>query len=186
MYDRDDNRVSHVANIANAIMRSVSLNHQIHQIHQMRFIHTLQGEGTPMLREEILLVYDGECPACNAYCQVVRIKDSVGDLRIVDARGNSEVMNEITAQGLDIDQGMVLKMGEQFYYGSDAIHKLALISSRWGIFNRFNYWIFKSKTLANILYPPLRFSRNLLLKMLGKTKINNLKAHLKDKQNDKF
>jgi hypothetical protein len=105
---------------------------------------------------------------------------------IVDARENSEVMNEITAQGLDIDQGMVLKMGEQFYYGSDAIHRLALISSRWGIFNRFNYWIFKSKNLANILYPPLIFSRNLLLKMLGKTKINNLKAHLKDKQNDKF
>jgi uncharacterized Fe-S radical SAM superfamily protein PflX len=75
MYDRDDNRVSHVANIGNAIMGSVSLNHQ------MRFIHTLEGEGTPMLREEILLVYDGECPACNAYCQVVRIKESVGDCR---------------------------------------------------------------------------------------------------------
>jgi len=55
-----------------------------------------------MLREEILLVYDVECPACNAYCQIVRIKQSVGDLRIVDARENSEVMNEITAQGLDI------------------------------------------------------------------------------------
>jgi predicted DCC family thiol-disulfide oxidoreductase YuxK len=146
----------------------------------------LKGEVTPMLREEILLVYDGECPACNAYCQVVRIKDSVGDLRIVDARENSEVMDEITAQGLDIDQGMVLKMGEQFYYGSDAIHTLALISSRWGIFNRFNYWMFKSKNLANILYPALKFSRNLLLKILGKTKINNLKSHLTEKENDKF
>ncbi|PKG99754.1 hypothetical protein CXF95_08105 [Paraglaciecola sp. MB-3u-78] len=139
-----------------------------------------------MFCEEILLVYDTECPACNAYCQVVRIKESVGDLRIVDARKNSEVMNEITAQGFDIDQGMVLKMGDQFYYGSDAIHRLALISSRWGIFNRFNYWMFKSKDLSNILYPPLMFFRNLLLKILGKTKINNLKPHLKDKENHKF
>ena len=148
----------------------------------MRFIYTLKGEGTLMLREEILLVYDGECPACNAYCQIVRIKESVGDLRTVDARENSEVMNEITAQCLEIDQGMVLKMGEQLYYGADAIHMLALIGSRSGIFNRFNYWMFKSKTISKIIYPLLKLCRNLLLKILRKTKINNLKT----KANEKF
>jgi len=132
-------------------------------------------------REEILLVYDRECPACNAYCQVVNIRDSVGDLRIVDARENSEVMDEITSQGLDIDQGMVLKMGGQLYYGADAIHALALIGSRSGIFNRINYWMFKSKTVSSILYPMLRFFRNLLLKILGKTRINNMNSEGNDK-----
>ena len=127
-----------------------------------------------MKREEILLVYDRECPACNAYCQLVRIRDSVGDLRIVDARENSEVMAEITDRGLDIDQGMVLKMGERLYYGADAIHALPLIGSRSGLFNRINYWMFKSKTASSILYPVLRLFRNLLLKLLGKSKINNL------------
>jgi predicted DCC family thiol-disulfide oxidoreductase YuxK len=135
-----------------------------------------------MQREQILLVYDRECPACNAYCKVVKIRESVGDLRIVDARINSEVMNEITAQGLDIDQGMVLKMGEQLYYGADAIHTLALIGSRSGILNRLNYWMFKSKIISRVFYPLLRASRNLLLKILKKTKINNLK----DKSNDRF
>lgn len=134
-----------------------------------------------MTREEILLVYDRECPACNAYCQVVNIRESVGDLRIVDAREKSEIMNEITAQGLDIDQGMVLKMGGQLYYGSDAIHTLALIGSQSGVFNRLNYWIFKSKTASSIFYPLLRFSRNLLLKILGKTRINNLKTDGNDR-----
>ena len=135
-----------------------------------------------MQREQILLVYDRECPACNAYCKVVKIRESVGDLRIVDARKNSEVMNEITAQGLDIDQGMVLKMGEQLYYGADAIHTLVLIGSRSGILNRLNYWMFKSKIISRVFYPLLRASRNLLLKILKKTKINNLK----DKSNDRF
>jgi len=125
-------------------------------------------------REEILLVYDRECPACNAYCQVVQIRESVGDLKIVDARENSDVLTEITSEGLDIDQGMVLKMGNQLYYGSDAIHALALIGSRSGVFNRLNYWIFKSKTASKVLYPVLRFCRNILLKILGKSKINNL------------
>ena len=134
-----------------------------------------------MEREEILLVYDRECPACNAYCQVVNIRESVGDLRIVDARENSQIMEEITAQGLDIDQGMVLKMGGQVYYGADAIHALALIGSRSGIFNRMNYWMFKSKTASSLLYPILRFFRNLLLKILGKSKINNLNTYGNDK-----
>jgi predicted DCC family thiol-disulfide oxidoreductase YuxK len=127
-----------------------------------------------MGREEILLVYDKECPACNNYCQEVRIRQDIGDLRLVNAREDSEVMREITAQGLDIDQGMVLKMGGQLYYGSDAIHALALISGRSGLFNRLNYWIFKSGTLSTLLYPVLRSCRNLLLKLLGITKINNL------------
>ena len=84
-------------------------------------------------RPEIILVYDKQCPACDAYCRLVRIRDTVGDLRIVNARERSEVMDEITAHGLDIDQGMVLKMGGRLYYGADAIHALALISSRSGV-----------------------------------------------------
>jgi len=135
-----------------------------------------------MKREEILLVYDRECPACNAYCQVIKIRESVGDLKIVDAREDSDVVKEITAQGLDIDQGMVLKMGDQLYYGSDAIHALALIGSQSGVFNRINYWIFKSKTLSSLLYPILKSCRNILLKTLRKSKINNLEI----KGNDKF
>ena len=127
-----------------------------------------------MNRDEILLIYDKECPACDNYCQVVRIKNDVGDLRIVDARLDSDVLKEITSEGLDIDQGMVLKMGGELYYGSDAIHTLALISSRAGLFNKFNYLIFKSKTISKILYPVLKFARNVLLKLLKKSKINNL------------
>lgn len=135
-----------------------------------------------MSSKEILLIYDRECPACNAYCELVRVRESVGDLHFVDARENDAVMNEISAQGLDIDQGMVLKMGGQLYYGSNAIHMLALIGSRSGIFNRFNYWIFKSKTASSILYPFFKFFRLILLKILGKTKINNLDM----KNNNKF
>lgn len=139
-------------------------------------------EFRKMAREEILLVYDKQCPACDYYCQVVRIRETVGELRLVDARKSSAVMDEITSQGLDIDQGMVLKMGDRLYYGSDAIHALALISSRSGIFNRLNYWMFKSRMLSHFFYPILRFFRNLLLKLLRRTKINNLRLE----NNDRF
>ncbi|WP_215395682.1 DCC1-like thiol-disulfide oxidoreductase family protein [Rheinheimera oceanensis] len=127
-----------------------------------------------MAENPILLIYDKDCPACNAYCQMVRIRQSVGELKLINAREDTEVMQQITAQGLDIDQGMVLKMGDNWYYGSDAIYMLSLLSSRSGLFNRLNYHLFKSKRLAKLLYPLLRFFRNLLLKLLGKRKINNL------------
>ncbi len=134
-----------------------------------------------MSRAEVLLVYDKECPACNNYCQMIRIKESLGDLKIVNAREQSDIMREITEQGIDIDQGMVLKLGGEIYYGADAIQKLALISTRAGIFNRVNYWLFQSRILARTLYPVLRYFRNLLLKALGKTKINNLGVNGNDK-----
>jgi len=122
----------------------------------------------------VLLIYDKECPACNAYCQVVRIRQSVGELKLINARDDSDIIQQVTARGLDIDQGMLLVMGDSWYYGSDAIHMLALLSSRAGVFNRFNYWLFKSAVVAKYLYPLLRSCRNFLLKLLGKRKINNL------------
>ncbi len=123
---------------------------------------------------EILLVYDRQCPACDAFCRMVRIRETVGELRIVDAREPSQIRDEITDLGLDIDQGMVLKLDEVIYYGADAMHALALIGSRSGVFNRLNYWIFRSRRRARLLYPVLRSLRNLLLKVLRRTKINNL------------
>jgi predicted DCC family thiol-disulfide oxidoreductase YuxK len=127
-----------------------------------------------MSKDEILLVYDKECPVCHTYCQNVKIREDAGDLQIVDAREQSEVMDEITARGLDIDQGMVLKRGGKLYYGADAIHELSLMGRRSNLFNSLNYWTFRSRALSALLYPLLRAGRNLLLKLLGRTKINNL------------
>jgi hypothetical protein len=99
----------------------------------------------------------------------------VGRLRLVNARESNVVLQEITRARLDIDQGMVVKMAGQLYYGSDAIQALALISDRIDLFNRSIYSIFRSSQLSRILYPALRMCRNLLLKIMRKTKINNLK-----------
>ncbi|WP_265519077.1 DCC1-like thiol-disulfide oxidoreductase family protein [Nitratireductor luteus] len=131
--------------------------------------------------EEVLLVYDRECPACDVYCRMVHIQPSAGTLRIVNARDPNPVMEEITEAGLDIDQGMVVKKDGRLYYGGEAIHVLAGLSSRTGVFNRMSYYLFRSRTAAHLLYPPLRACRNLLLKALGKTKINNLRIEGNDR-----
>ena len=132
--------------------------------------------------QDIWLVYDKQCPACDYYSRLARIKASVGNLVLVDARDGGRIMNEITTAGLDIDQGMVLKMGEKLYYGSEAIHMLSLLSTRSGIFNRLTFFLFGSKRISAVIYPILRACRNILLKVLRKSKINNLDID----KNDRF
>ena len=122
----------------------------------------------------IHLVYDRECPVCEFYCQRVDVSPGAGRLVRVDAREDSLIMDEITSANLDIDAGMVLKVGDAIYYGSDAIHQLALLSSRKGLVNRLAYTLFRHPRIARILYPALAACRNLLLKVLGRSRINNL------------
>ncbi len=125
-------------------------------------------------RADIWLIYDGECPVCTMYCRYVRIREAAGVLRLVDARQPGALMDEVTAAGLDIDQGMVVKMGEVLYYGADAINVLSLLSTRSGWFNRLNYLAFSSSLGARVLYPIGKGFRNLLLKLLGIRYIDNL------------
>lgn len=122
----------------------------------------------------VVLVYDTECPVCSMYSRMVRLRQSVGELTLVDARKGGKLVEEITALGWDIDEGMVLKIGDDLYHGADAIHALSLLSSRSGIFNRVNFWLFNNRVAAKLFYPLLRAGRNLLLKILRRSKINNL------------
>ena len=92
------------------------------------------------------------------------------------SRDNPPIVDEINALQIDMDEGFVLKIGDRFYHGSDAINMLALLSTRTGFFNRLNFLIFRSKTLSAFLYPILKSGRAVLLKLLGKSKLNNLQS----------
>ena len=127
-----------------------------------------------MNRPEILLVYDKECPVCDSYCRAMHAREPPGGLRLLNAREQTAIMDEITRRGFDIDQGMVVKIGGTLHYGADAIHALAMTSNASGMVGSINRWIFASQRSSKILYPVFRSARNLLLKILRKTKINNL------------
>ena len=131
------------------------------------------------MSEDVEVVYDKECPVCDLYCHAVDVAE--GELRRVDAREPGEVMDEITALGLDIDEGMVVRVDGRIYYGADAIHELAKRSNNKGILNRLASLVFRSHALSRFLYPILKGMRNLLLRILGKTRINNLEIEGRDR-----
>jgi predicted DCC family thiol-disulfide oxidoreductase YuxK len=121
---------------------------------------------------EAWLVYDGECPFCSRYVQYVRVREHV-KLHLVNARDGGPLVDEMRAQGLDLDEGMVLKMGGRYYHGADCIHVLATLSTPSSAFNRINARIFSSPTLSRSIYPVLRAGRNGVLALLGRSKLRD-------------
>ena len=117
------------------------------------------------------LVYDGGCPFCSAYVRLVRLRQAVGEVVLVDAREGGPLIDEIVAAGLDLDDGMVLKYGGRFYHGDDCLNRLALLTTASSIFNRVNALIFRSPKAARLLYPYLRSGRNWALRLLGRSKL---------------
>lgn len=122
-------------------------------------------------KQKIYLIYDNDCPACRLYVKINQVKKNF-DLELIKARSNHELVTECKNRKLDLDEGFVLIIDTRFYHGSEALNHLALISSQSGIFNKFNYWVFKSATRSKILYPFLKFGRNTLLKIRRVKKIN--------------
>lgn len=122
---------------------------------------------------EAWLVYDGDCPFCSAYVRYVRVRDSLGKLHLIDAREPHDVVSEVRAAGLDLDEGMVLKMGGRLYHGADCIHALALLSTSAGFFNRLNAAVFRSPTASRVLYPVMRAGRNTVLRLLGRSSLKD-------------
>ena len=134
------------------------------------------------MNDNVEIVYDRECPVCEFYCRRVAAADAGMRIDLVDARDGGELMDDITALGLDIDEGMVVRRNGRFYYGSDAIAELARVQGRDGLFNRLARAAFGGPRRAALLYPIGKALRNLLLKLLGRRRINNL--DLED--NDRF
>lgn len=122
--------------------------------------------------DEVSIIYDGQCPVCTAYSGAVEVDERAGGrVRRIDARGDDPLVNQALAAGLDLDEGMVVVHGGALHHGADALHLMARLAPRRGFKNRLNRILFGSQPIARLSYPVLRAGRNLLLGLLGRSKI---------------
>ena len=114
---------------------------------------------------EIWFIYDGDCPICRTAANALKIREAVGKLRLLNARAeqNHPLMKEIRQRKLDLDEGMIIRYGDSYYHGADALYIMALLGSNHGWFNRMNALLFRYKAFATLCYPSMRAGRNLLL-----------------------
>ncbi|HEY7773169.1 MAG TPA: DCC1-like thiol-disulfide oxidoreductase family protein [Marinagarivorans sp.] len=118
-----------------------------------------------------LLVYDGECPVCSRYATFVKFQKAVGPVSLINARERADIVEAMAERNMDIDEGMLLKLGNDVYYGDECLEAIALYSdeSRW--LQRQHNRLFIKKGAAKNIYPKLRAGRNALLKLMGIKKI---------------
>jgi len=123
-------------------------------------------------KSEIKIIYDGECPLCQNYVRLVKLREIIDDVQLIDARTNPDYVSAMNDKGLNIDQGMLVVYGDALYYGADAMHILSMLSNPKSWINAFIAFFFKNKTLAKLLYPICKAFRNAVLFILRRTKIN--------------
>jgi len=113
------------------------------------------------------LVYDGGCPFCANYVALLRLRERCPSLELVNAREEPDhpAVREVRAAGLEIDEGMALVEDGVIRYGADAMEVLAQLGGR------LNGALFGTPRRARALYPILRAGRNLVLRILGRTKL---------------
>lgn len=124
-----------------------------------------------MSRPGVEIVYDGECPFCSAYVKMVRLREAAGPVRLVDARGDDPLVDEMRRRGFDLDQGMAMRIGDDYVHGDAVMQRIAMMSSASGALNRLHAWVFRDPRRARLLYPGLRACRNLTLRLLGRKPI---------------
>jgi predicted DCC family thiol-disulfide oxidoreductase YuxK len=122
----------------------------------------------PLPGRGVAVVYDGDCPLCAAYIRRLRLVAAAGEVHLFDARRHPDLRRSLAGEGLDPDRGMVVAVDGVRYHGARAMHVLAMLSGGSGVLNRLGYRLFRSATLARLLYPVLAAGRRALLALLGR------------------
>lgn len=123
-----------------------------------------------------LIVYDGECVFCQNYVRMLKLRESVGKVDLVDARSDDPRARALVAKGFDLDEGMVFSYRQRIYHGSDAVHAIALLGSSSSTFNRLNALLFSRPAIARMSYPWLKAGRRATLWLRGRKLIGDAEA----------
>src|SRR5215468_3113509 len=125
---------------------------------------------------DMVIIYDGDCPFCRRYVQLMTLRKHVGKVDLIDARSGDRRVIAAQAEGYDLEKGMLARFGNRAYHGADAVALLADLSNNRTFVQRFLSRILVSPKRAAILYPIMRFGRRLTLLLLGRSRIKSLSA----------
>ncbi len=109
-------------------------------------------------------IYDGECPFCNHFAELLEIKSKITNIKIIDGRKHLTLIKSLFDKGYDLDKGAILLKNENIFHGADAINtickqiknpssSLLLLLSK----------VFKSNKRTNIIFPFLVRARRFAL-----------------------
>tara|TARA_Y100001968_G_scaffold303053_1_gene316867 strand:- start:704 stop:1105 length:402 start_codon:yes stop_codon:yes gene_type:complete len=121
------------------------------------------------MSDKSLFIYDGECPFCNHFAQLLELKSSLTEFEILDGRKNLPLLSQLYKQGYDLNKGAILISNENIMHGADAISWICSeIKEPSESLLEILRIIFSSKKRTNFLFPFLLWGRRLSLILKGK------------------
>ena len=114
-------------------------------------------------------IYDGECPFCNHFAELLELKSSIPSLEIIDGRKNLEQLTQLFNQGYDLNKGAILINNGKVKHGAEAINWICseLKEPNDSLLEILKV-IFSSKKRSKNLFPFLLWARRILLTLNGK------------------
>ncbi len=121
------------------------------------------------MTSKTLFIYDGDCPFCNHFAQLLELKKCIQTLEIIDGRENLELLTKLYNQGYDINQGAILITNTKILHGAEAVNWICtkLNNPNHSLLEILRA-LFISKNRSRILFPLLLWSRRLSLTLKGK------------------
>ena len=121
------------------------------------------------MSDKTLFIYDGECPFCNHFAQLLELKSRIPSLQIIDGRRNLETLTELYKKGYDLNDGAILINNGEIISGSEAVTWIcAEIKDPNDTLLEILRIIFNSKKRSKVLFPFLLWGRRILLTLKGK------------------
>ena len=116
------------------------------------------------METNLTFIYDGECPFCNHFAELLELKSKIKNISILDARKNQITTNSLLEQGYDIDKGAILLKGDDIFHGAEAINTICnQIDNPSGRLLKLLSNIFKSNKRSTLLFPFLLRARRFAL-----------------------
>ncbi len=109
---------------------------------------------------KIFVYYDGNCPFCNRYAEILKLKKCF-DIKIYDARVNLSWKDY--NKHLLLDDGIILIYNNNTYQGVEALNMLFILCKYDGLFFSFQKFIFSNKYLGNLIYSLFKLLRKVTL-----------------------
>ncbi len=109
-------------------------------------------------------IYDGECPFCNHFAELLEIKSKITNIKILDGRKNLTLINSLLDKGYDLDKGAILLKNEEIFHGAEAINTICkqIINPSSSLLLLLSK-VFKSTKRTKVLFPFLVRARRLAL-----------------------
>ena len=116
------------------------------------------------MKTDLTFIYDGECPFCNHFAELLELKSKINNISILDARKNQIITKSLLNKGFDIDKGAILLKGDDIFHGAEAINTICnQINNPSGRLLKLLSNIFKSNKRTTLLFPFLVIARRFAL-----------------------